>query len=363
VGALSSQIPAASARKTPRVYEVDPLGDPRWSELLRRHPCASVFHSRGWLEALHRTYGHRPVVLTTSEPNSNLSNGLVFCRVRSWLTGRRLVSLPFSDHCDPLVDNVEDLLRLTSKLEEQSKAEGCKYIEIRSKPTLIATQSGLQPYQDFYHHRLDLRPGVAEVFRRLHRNCIQRKIQRAERAGITITEGRDSEILRIFYGLVLQTRRRQRLPPQSVAWFRNLMACLGESAMIRCAWSKGQPIAAIFTLAHKKALYYKYGASDARFHNLGAMPYLFWRAIEDAISLGFEELDMGRSEPSNVGLVAFKERWGAARSALCYWRLSAGSVVPVSNNGWSRQLAKRVFSHIPGRCLAAAGKFLYPHID
>ena len=34
---------------------------------------------------------------------------LVFCRIHSWLTGRRLVSLPFSDHCEPLYDSEEEL--------------------------------------------------------------------------------------------------------------------------------------------------------------------------------------------------------------------------------------------------------------
>jgi len=65
-------------------------------------PRASVFHSRGWLEALKRTYGYEPIVLTTT-PDGPLSNGLVLCRVKTWLS-RRLVSLPFSDHCDPLLN-------------------------------------------------------------------------------------------------------------------------------------------------------------------------------------------------------------------------------------------------------------------
>src|SRR2546430_5296635 len=92
----------------PILYSLDPLEDPRWAEFVQRHPRASVFHTPGWLEALRRTYGYEPVVYTTSLPRAELTNGLVFCRVRSWLTGRRLVSLPFSDHCEPLVHNSEE---------------------------------------------------------------------------------------------------------------------------------------------------------------------------------------------------------------------------------------------------------------
>ena len=47
---------------TTGVSVLDPLADARWDDLLERHPRASVFHSRGWLEALKRTYGYEPIV-------------------------------------------------------------------------------------------------------------------------------------------------------------------------------------------------------------------------------------------------------------------------------------------------------------
>src|ERR1700674_839023 len=91
------------------IHKFDPLKDPRWPEFLHRHPDASIFHTPGWLEALRRTYGYQPVVFTTSPPTQELANGLLFCCIDSWFTGRRLVSLPFSDHCEPLTDNPENL--------------------------------------------------------------------------------------------------------------------------------------------------------------------------------------------------------------------------------------------------------------
>src|SRR5579872_477437 len=99
-----------------RVHRVQPLADPRWDDLVQASPDASVFHTRPWLEALHRTYGYRPIVYTTSPPDVPLKNGLVFCRIDSGLTGSRLVSLPFSDHCVPLVNSSEDLQQLFAAL-------------------------------------------------------------------------------------------------------------------------------------------------------------------------------------------------------------------------------------------------------
>ena len=84
-----------------RILE-DPISDPQWAALLERHPAASIFHTPGWLNALRQTYGYHPFVITASA-GSSLDNGLVVCQVNSWVS-RRLVSVPFSDHCDPLVN-------------------------------------------------------------------------------------------------------------------------------------------------------------------------------------------------------------------------------------------------------------------
>ena len=99
------------------VHILDPLSDQRWPEFVRHHPNASAFHTAGWLRALRVTYGYEPVAFTTSAPSEELRNALLFCVVRSWLTGSRLVSLPFSDHCEPLIESHEELnlLRLFVK--------------------------------------------------------------------------------------------------------------------------------------------------------------------------------------------------------------------------------------------------------
>jgi len=113
-------------------YQLDPTKDARWAELVERHPNASVFHTVGWLEALKRTYGYEPVAFTTSSPTGALNNGMVFCRVKSWLTGSRLVSLPFSDHCEPLCDSDEDLNFLVRYLQTALEREDWRYLEVRS---------------------------------------------------------------------------------------------------------------------------------------------------------------------------------------------------------------------------------------
>ena len=148
-----------------------------------RHPHSTIFHSVGWLQALQRTYGYNPVVFTTSPPGAELQNGVAFCEVKSWLTGRRIVSLPFSDHCEPLVTNLGDLPPILSYLKNQSSHSKWKYIELRPLSDEMVRDAGAHFKQsDMHHfHKIDLRPAAETIFRGFHDSCVRRKIRKAER--------------------------------------------------------------------------------------------------------------------------------------------------------------------------------------
>ncbi len=354
-------LPAKTYVRASTVYTFNPLEDPRWAGFVQRHPQASIFHTPAWLEALHRTYGYEPIVYTTSAPGASLTNGIVFCRISSWLTGRRMVSLPFADHCEPLVESPEERKEIVDSLQCALHGENLKYIEIRPLNADLLTEPGMQKSNSFCFHVLDLRPALADLFRALQKDSIQRKIRRAEQEALFYSEGRSEALLHQFYRLFLLTRRRHNLPPQPFNWFRNLVGCLGDRLKIRVASKDGQPIASILTLCHSDTMVYKYGCSDASTHNLGAMPFLLWKAIEDAKEHGNQQFDLGRSDCDNTGLITFKNRWGSTKSVLNYVRISTLRHRPLDSRSPSG-LANRLFAGLPDRLLTATGKFLYKHM-
>ena len=309
---------------------------------------------------MRRTYGYEPRALTTAAPGEDLSNGLVFCRIDSWLTGRRIVSLPFSDHCQTLAESETEFACLLAALKRDAGVSKARHLEIRPIALPGSAPLDLAKTATFCLHRLDLRPCVEELFRHFHKDCTQRKIRRAEREALDCEEGRTESLADRFYHLLLLTRRRQQLPPQPRAWFRNLAASMGDRLKIRLASRNGQPVASILTLQHKSTLVYKYGCSDKNFANLGGMQLLFWKAIQDAKRDGLSEFDLGRSDWDNQGLIDFKSRWGAAQSSLTYWRCPAPPIA--KTHGWTMQIAKQVFAHLPDSCLTAAGNLLYKHV-
>src|SRR5256886_17149474 len=261
---------------------IDPLRDPRWAEFVERHPQASVFHTPGWLEALRRTYGSEPLAYTTTPRGVELANGIVFCRVSSRITGRRMVSLPFSDHCEPLVGRREDLEGLLQTVERDRAREGWIYVEIRPRTASAAPREGVEPVQRFAFPTIDLNPGLEEIAGRFHADCIRRKIRRAEREGVTYGEGQTEAPLAKFYALLLRTCRRRQLPPQPRDWFRNLVDSLRDRMKIRLASKDGRPIASTWTLSFRVELVYKNECSNERFHNHVGVHFVLWNVIPDA---------------------------------------------------------------------------------
>jgi hypothetical protein len=194
------------------VYRIDPLADPRWSDFVDRTPQSSVFHTAGWLDAVRRTYGYEPVAYTTSPPAERLANAVVVSSVRSWLTGSRLVSGAFADHCDPLFTSQADLHASIEAMHGDVRRGALKYLELR--PTTDAIDSpGLVAHQRYYHHVLDLRPPIDALLAGCHKDSIQRKIRRAQRESLRIEMGRSNTLLSAFYTLLGATRRRHHLPP------------------------------------------------------------------------------------------------------------------------------------------------------
>ena len=344
-----------------QVFRIDPLQDPRWPGLTERHPSASVYHSRPWLQALQLTYGYEPIAVTTAQPTAPLGNAVVFCIVRSWLTGDRLVSLPFSDHCEPLLTHPEEFRALTSCIETIRQQQRLKYTQIRSTKASMEVGACFAQANRYYLHRLDLRPNLEDLYRKLHKDCIQRKIRRAERERLECTTGRSESLLVQLYSLLRMTRARHGIPPQPIEWFKNLVDCMGQKLCIRIASKQGRPVAGILTLTHGKQVFYKYGASDPAYTHLGGTAMLLWNAITQAKQDGAESLDLGRSDLDHSGLITFKARWGAESCGLTTWEAPA-SMVLQKKKGLTMQYVKWGFGCLPYGIQSLTGRLLYRHI-
>jgi len=349
-----------SASPQTKIFEIDPTSDRRWEGLLQTHPSASIFHTPGWLEALRRTYGYTPIALTSSAPGAGLAGGLPCCTVTSMWGKKRLVSLPFSDHCRPLVGNHDELVSLIQHLRNKVCGELWSSCEIRSSEVgnleLLSRESGRR----FVLHTLDLRRSANILYHNLHDDCVKRKISRAQREKIRCADGRSERLVRDFYELLALTRRRHGLPPQPYQWFGNLIDSLQQMLTISVAYLGRRPVAAILTLKFKQTVTYKYGCADDAYNRFGGTQLLFWNAIRAAKEAGAVEFDMGRSDVEDDGLIAFKDRWGTSRTELTYSHYPA-KLPRSAFRDRQRAVGQYVLSHTPLGILGVLGKVMYKY--
>ena len=74
-----------------------------WSAHFSSHRLMSLFSSPEWIEILCHTYSID--IQASLLQNQSVCAALLFSHIRD-VRGDRIVCLPFSDYCDPLVDDV-----------------------------------------------------------------------------------------------------------------------------------------------------------------------------------------------------------------------------------------------------------------
>src|SRR5262245_19059229 len=163
-----------SATETP-VAVVDPTRDSQWDELLARFPGATVFHGAAWARVLKESYGYRPMFLAAGNGGDAV---LPLMEVQSWLTGKRAVSLPFTDECNPLASDEVSARLVIEGATKLGRERMWKSVEMRGAkaPFLQAEATGAS----FLGHVLDLRIGERALFERVA-SPVRRAIRKAER--------------------------------------------------------------------------------------------------------------------------------------------------------------------------------------
>ena len=210
---------------------------------------------------------------------------------------------------------------------------------------------------------MDLRPDLDDLFRSLDKDCVQRRIRRAERAGLVEKCRTSDELLNVFYGLFGDYAQPTSPASAPVCLVSGLGSLPRQGARDPRSLSKTEiPIAAILTLTFRETGYFKYGCSDPRFNKFAATPWLLWRAIVAAKSRERSNLIWDERRRTTAGLLAFKNHWVSPPPTIDLLEISRHACSLIRPSGWKLKMAKRVFSHVPNSLLVASGKLIYRHI-
>lgn len=357
--------PERSRSSRPAVVEVspvDPLKGTEWDSMLASHPDRTVFHHSAWARVLHRTYGHQPCYFSCRKDGRVVALVPVM-EVSSVVTGRRGVSLPFSDFCTPLFFSADHPVRETvaEALNSLARERGWRHWEIRGGD---GPAEGGHPYSTYLSHSLCLLDGSDALFSRFD-PAVRRAIRKAESGGLTVSVRTDREAMAAYYGLHVRTRRRHGLPPQPLAFFLNIHREIMEQGLgfIALVARGNQPVAGtVFFHTGPRAIY-KFGACDERFMDLRANNLAMWNGIKAVCSLGCETLSFGRTDRGHDGLRRYKQGWGTTEATLQYYRDRSSVRKSAANAESVSGTASAFFSRLPLPVNRLLGRLIYPHLD
>lgn len=257
--------------------EFVPPHDEAWQAFVASLPDANIFHATAWMDLLNTCYGYRYFVLVSRDAGGSITAGLPFMDVKSWLTGRRWVALPFSDYCTPLAHDAASLERWTDALVRLSQAPGTPWIEVR---WALPARQPIAAGTSYVLHRLPLCPNTEQVGRALD-SMHRQNIRAARRNGVRVEYGADEDDMRRFYNLHLETRRRKGMPVQPWRFFRLLhekIIC-SHHGFVLLAYQGDTCLAGGVFLHWGESLMCKYAASREDTLDLRPNNLLFWTGI------------------------------------------------------------------------------------
>lgn len=330
--------------------------DERWKSFINTIPSATIFHHPVWMQVLHQCYGYRFFVFALFNDAGQIVAGIPIAEIENALGKKRLISLPFSDHCQPLCHSSEELNQLIKHIGYLYNRSEMTQIEIRWELISDAFIS----FSNYVLHTIKLDSDINKVitrFTKMH----GRNINIGKKRGVLIEWGKEEKHLRTFYDLHLQARHRQGIPIQPWRFFKLLKDIVFNQGLgfVLLARHKSKYLAGAVFLTWRKKLIYKYGASCTEGLKLRPNNIIFYNAIRWGCENGYTLCDLGKTEISNIGLRNFKNGWGAEERPLIYSTLNANC----KNKGinYFIPLGKMVIRNSPKLVCHVIGELFYKY--
>ena len=337
---------------------VNPIDYPGWDDILLATPGYTFFHSSAWSKIISESYQYTPKYFTIFGHGKFLAL-LPVMEVRSFLTGHRGVSLPFTDYCEPLLSEEVKFQAIYDYVVGYGREANWKFVEIRGGQSFFSNRL---PSNSYFGHTLSLSGDVDKLFSSFKDN-VRRNIKKAIKEGVEVRISNSLASIKEFYRLNCLTRKEHGLPPQPYYFFNKLHDTIySNSGFVTLAFHNGQCIAgAIYFHLGDKAIY-KYGASEKKYQHLRANNLVMWEAIKWYCKNGYASLCFGRTDTGHQGLRQFKAGWGAKEYAINYYKYDLKSNVFVINRPAVGAFSNKVFSKMPLSLLNIFGSLLYRHM-
>jgi hypothetical protein len=162
------------------------LTDSNLNTFIEKHAKGSLYYSQAWLDLITQIYGYTLIPLTTTNRVGQISGFLPLFAIRSPLTGRRLVSLPFSDFCPLLAEDEASATALVDQAIQLSHEQKASYLELRTgSNALLARRRDLAEGNLYVRWLLPLVADPESVWSGL-RKPVQHQVKKSQKRGVQV---------------------------------------------------------------------------------------------------------------------------------------------------------------------------------
>jgi hypothetical protein len=160
---------------------------------------------------------------------------------------------------------------------------------------------------------LDLRGNDKERIWEDYKKNIRRDVRKAQRSGVTIRSRDSMEGINIFYKLYLTSMERNRaMAKYPLHWFETLYEIVTKKGLgvVLIAELNGVAIAGVILIYSASSTHYFHNGSQYEYLKFCPNELLVHSSIENAVEKRISFFDFMGSDPNDLSLLRFKEKWG-----------------------------------------------------
>ncbi len=335
--------------------------------MVASHSLGSVYHHTAFGRTVVATVGHvRPYYIALIDARGECTGGLAVFLVKSWLTGNRLVSVPWACYGDPLVDSPEEFNEVLDRAVGIARECKARYLEIRAgNAASVLHSANMTPVYSEKRHFLNLAQGIDAIWDGLNTKSIKQRIARANRCGIKVRSDVSEGTISSFYAVFVEHRRRLGLPPQKPEYFHNILRHMvpRNLAQYWVADLQGQCVGGVCCLLFNGTMVITYTAVHEDYRRCGVGQYLYWSVICAASQGGVKVIDLGKTASSSKGLLSFKRAWGGVEvdTPVFYYPELKGVSLYNDEKRLSYRAMRGFWRLAPRRVSQIASRFFYRH--
>jgi hypothetical protein len=279
-----------------------------WDEFASRYTDL-IFYQSVWSQVLKEGLGGQPLYFYLRE-GGEIVSGLPCVLLTFKIFKILYASIPYGH----LIGEKSYYPTFLELLEKEFKRRGIDQVRMTESPFSESYSPEFFKPISAKCTLLDLKGYDKEKIWEGYKKNIRRDVRKAQKSGITIHSGNSREGIHLFYKLYLASMERNRaMAKYPLQWFEAIYEIVAQKGLgaILFAELNEVAIAGVVLIHSPSSTHYFHNGSHYEFLKFCPNELLVHSSIENALEKKISFFDFMGSDPQDLSLLRFKEKWGS----------------------------------------------------